>query len=113
MQIRKTAPLLALVSIGLLAMFPFVAVHAITPSLTWANPVIPQTGTNTATFGLADTLPAGGPDADCPPGAFFSGTLTVTTPGGLTSTFTVTNVPCGTVNLTAVYPTDFTAGTGA
>jgi hypothetical protein len=33
----------------------------------------------------------------------------VTTPGGLTSTHSVTDVPCGTQNLSAVYPTQFTA----
>jgi hypothetical protein len=81
--------------------------------LSW-NPSPTQIGsTTTATFGVADTLPGGGSDPDCPAGATFSGTLTVTTPHGNTSTFTVTNVPCGTTNLTAVYPTDFTPGTGA
>ncbi|MDA4136687.1 MAG: hypothetical protein OK449_06800 [Thaumarchaeota archaeon] len=113
MQTRKAAPLLALVSIGLLAMFPFVAAHPIDPSLNWANVSILAGSTNTATFGVADMLPAGGPDSDCPPGATFSGTLTVTTPGGLTSTYSVSDIPCGTQNLTAVYPTAFTAGTGS
>ena len=76
-------------------------------------PSITAGGSTTANFGVADMLVGGGSDADCPAGAFFSGTLTVTTPGGLTSSVTVTNVPCGTQNLSAVYPTGFTPGTGA
>jgi hypothetical protein len=112
-QIRKTAPVLALLSMGLLVMLPFVAAAPISPNLSWANPSIPVGSTNTATFGVADTLPTGGSDPDCPSGAFFTGTLTVTTPGGLTSTYSVTSIPCGTQNLSAVYPTAFTAGSGA
>jgi hypothetical protein len=78
----------------------------INANLSW-NPGQIQIGqTTTATFGVAA-------DSDCPAGATFSGTLTVTTPNGLTSTFTVNNVACGTTTLTAVYPTDFTPGTGA
>lgn len=92
---------------------PFVAAHPIDPSLNWTNTTIPAGATNTATFGVADMLPAGGPDSDCPPGATFTGTLTVTTPGGLTSTYSVSGIACGTQNLTAVYPTSFTAGSGA
>ena len=37
----------------------------------------------------------------------------MTTPGGLISSVTETNIPCGTQNLSAVYPTAFTPGTGA
>ena len=116
MQSTKIAPILALVSLGLLAMLPFAAAHPIQANLNWSSSAsgIITGGTNTASFGVADTLPGGNQtDIDCPAGAFFSGTLTVTTPGGLTSTYTVTNVPCGTQNLSAVYPTAFTAGTGA
>src|SRR6204780_825626 len=116
MQMTKTAPILALVSLGLLAMLPFAAAHPIQANLSWSSSAsgIITGGTNTASFGVADTLPGGNQtDIDCPAGAFFSGTLTVTTPGGLTSTYSVTNVPCGTQNLSAVYPTAFTAGTGA
>src|SRR5580698_6384819 len=115
MQLTKTAPLLALVSLGLLAMLPFVTAHPINANLNWSSSGsgIITGGTNTANFGVADMLVGGGSDIDCPAGAFFSGTLTVTTPGGLTSTYSVTNVPCGTQNLSAVYPTAFTAGTGA
>ena len=113
MQIRKSAPLLALLSLGLLVALPLVAADPINANLNWTNTIIPQTGTNTATFGVADMLVGGGSDIDCPAGAFFSGTLTVTTPGGLTSTYSVTNVPCGTQNLTAAYPAAFTAGSGA
>jgi hypothetical protein len=115
MQITKTAPLLALVSLGLLAMLPFVTAHPINANLNWSSSSsgIITGGTNTATFGVADMLVGGGSDIDCPAGAFFSGTLTVTTPGGLTSTVMETNVPCGTQNLSAVYPTAFTAGSGA
>ena len=112
----KTAPLLALVSLGLLAMLPFVGAHPINANLNWSSSSsgIVTGGTNTATFGVADVLPGTTTsDIDCPAGAFFSGTLTVTTPGGLPSTFTVNNVPCGTEDLHAIYPTAFTAGTGA
>jgi hypothetical protein len=113
MQIRKSAPALALLSLGLLVMLPLVAADPIAPNLNWTSTSITAGSTNTATFGVADTLPGGASDPDCPAGAFFSGTLTVTTPGGLTSTYTVTNVPCGTQTLSAVYPTAFTAGSGA
>ena len=116
MQSTKIAPILALVSLGLLAMLPFAAAHPIQANLNWSSSAsgIITGGTNTATFGVADVLPGTTTsDIDCPAGAYFSGTLTVTTPGGLTSTYTVTNVPCGTQNLSAVYPTAFTAGTGA
>jgi hypothetical protein len=113
MQIRKSVPALALLSLGLLVMLPLVAADPISPNLNWTNTDIPQTSTNTATFGVANMLPGGGSDPDCPAGQTFSGTLTVTTPGGLTSTYSVSNVACGTQNLSAVYPTAFTAGTGA
>ena len=108
--------MLALVSLGLLAMLPFVTAHPINASLSWSSTAsgIITGGTNTASFGIADTLPGGNTtDIDCPAGAFFSGTLTVTTPSGQTSTYSVTQVPCGTQNLSATYPTAFTAGTGA
>src|SRR5580693_9278332 len=115
MQNTKIAPILALVSLGLLAMLPFAAAHPIQANLNWSSSAsgIITGGTNTASFGVADMLVGGGSDIDCPAGAYFSGTLTVTTPLGQTSTYSVTNVPCGTQNLSAVYPTAFTAGTGA
>jgi hypothetical protein len=113
MQIRKSAPLLALLSLGLLVALPFVAGDPINANLNWTSISITAGGTNTATFGVADMLVGGGSDIDCPAGAFFSGTLTVTTPGGLTSTVTETSIACGTQNLSAVYPTAFTAGSGA
>jgi hypothetical protein len=113
MQIRKSAPLLALLSLGLLMALPFAAAHPINANLNWTSTSIPAGSTNTATFGVADMLVGGGSDIDCPAGAFFSGVLTVTTPGGLTSTYTVTSVPCGTQNLSAAYPAAFTAGSGA
>ena len=112
MHVTKVVPLLALVSLGLLAMLPLVTAHPISPNLNWSSSSsgIPTGGTVTATFGVADVLPGGNSsDIDCPAGAFFSGTLTVTTPGGTVSTHTVANIPCGTVNLTAIYPTQFTA----
>ena len=113
MQVKKVAPILALVTVGLLAMMPFVAADPISPNLTWSSSSIPQGSTTTATFGVAQYLTGTtNPDPDCPPGQTFTGTLTVTTPGGLTSTVTETAVPCGTQNLSAVYPTGFTAGTG-
>jgi hypothetical protein len=113
MQIRKSAPILALLSLGLLVALPLVAADPINANLNWASTSIAAGSPNTATFGVASTLVGGGSDIDCPTGQFFSGVLTVTTPGGKTSTFTVTNVPCGTQNLTAVYPTAFTPGSGA
>jgi hypothetical protein len=112
MHVTKAASLLALLSLGLLAMLPFVGAHPISPNLNWGSTGsgIPTGGTVTANFGVADVLPGTTtPDVDCPAGAFFSGTLTVTTPGGLPSTFTVNNVPCGTQDLHAIYPTQFTA----
>jgi len=81
-------------------------------SLSW-NPDKTQIGTTTiATFGVADTLPGGSSNPACPAGATFSGTITVTTPNGRTSTLTVNDIPCGSTALNAVYPTDFTPGTG-
>jgi len=93
-------------------------VHAdpINPNLSWTPNPINVGATTTATFGVGDTIPGTSPpvsDPDCPAGAFFTGTLTVTTPGGLTSTVTETHIACGTQNLQAVYPTAFTAGSGA
>ena len=107
---------LGLAALMLLAAPALMAVNAdpINANLNWSPGSITAGGSTTAYFGVADVL-AGTTtsDIDCPAGAFFSGTLTVTTPGGLTSTVTVTNVPCGTQNLSAVYPTGFTTGTGA
>jgi hypothetical protein len=106
---------LGLTALMLLAAPALMAVnaHPINANLNWSPPSITAGGSTTANFGVADMLVGGGSDADCPAGDFFSGTLTVTTPGGLTSTVTETNIPCGTQNLSAVYPTDFTPGTGA
>jgi len=103
-----TVPLLLLATPALLA----VRADPINPNLSWFHEVFPQTDTTTATFGVADTVPGGASDPDCPSGDFFTGTLTVTTPSGQTSSVTKTNVPCGTQNLTAIYPTDFAPGTG-
>jgi hypothetical protein len=103
------AALLLLASPALLA----VSANPINPNLSWAPNPIAIGATTTATFGVGDTVPGGASDPDCPAGAFFSGTLTVTTPGGLTSTVTETSIACGTQNLSAVYPTAFTAGSGA
>ncbi|MDA4113253.1 MAG: hypothetical protein OK474_04320 [Thaumarchaeota archaeon] len=92
------------------------AAHPIDANLNWSSPGsgIATGAADTASFGVAQYLVGtSNPDLDCPPGAFFSGTLTVTTPGGQTSTYSVTHVACGTQNLSAVYPTAFTAGTGA
>jgi hypothetical protein len=112
---NASALLLTFAALLLLATPALIAVRAdpIQANLNWNPGSITAGGFTTATFGVADMLPGGGPDSDCPPGAFFSGTLTVTTPGGLTSTVSVSNVPCGTQNLSAVYPTGFTPGTGA
>ena len=117
---NATALILAFGALLLLATPALLAVHAdpINPNLSWSPDLIndPLHQTTTATFGVGDTIPGSSPpasDPDCPSGDFFSGTLTVTTPLGKTSTYTVSNVACGTQNLSAVYPTDFTPGTGA
>src|ERR1700722_688751 len=115
---NASALLLAFAALLLLATPALLAVRAdpINPNLSWApNPTF-QGQPTTASFGVGDTIPGSSPptsDPDCPSGAFFSGTLTVTTPGGLTSSVSVTNVPCGTQNLHATYPSGFTPGTGA
>jgi hypothetical protein len=113
MQLQKVAAISLLLAFAGAAIAPSVLAEPINPNLSWAPNPITTGSTTTATFGVADTLPTGGSDNDCPSGDFFSGTLTVTTPGGLTSTYTVTSVPCGTQNLSAIYPTAFTPGTGA
>jgi len=112
---NASALFLALAALLLLAAPALIAVHAdpIQANLNWSPGSITAGGSTTATFGVADTLPSGGSDPDCPSGAFFSGTITVTTPGGQTSTYSVTNIACGTQNLSAVYPTAFTPGSGA
>jgi len=86
---------------GLLTLSAFLAVPVmaspITANLNWSpNPV---TGASTtATFGVAT-------DADCP--STYSGTLTVVEPAPASGTavLTVGSTTCGTVNLSAVYPT--------
>src|SRR5580692_10217561 len=112
---NASALLLSIAALVLLATPALISVRAnpINANLNWSPGSFAAGGTTTATFGVADMLVGGGSDPDCPAGAFFSGTLTVTTPGGLTSTVTETNVPCGTQTLSAVYPTSFTAGSGA
>ena len=110
------ALVLAFAALLLLTTPALLAVHAdpINPNLSWApNPVI-FSGTTTAIFGVGDTIPGISPaqsDPDCPAGDTFTGTLTVTMPNGKTSSVAETSIPCGTQNLTAVYPTAFTPGT--
>ncbi len=78
----------------------------ITANLTWSSQTLTPGSSNTATFGVSV-------DSDCPSGQTFSGTLTVVEPDGIsTSTVTVGATPCGTTNLTAVYPTAFTGVAG-
>lgn len=101
-----------LLTVAALAIAPTVAAHPISANLNWTPPNGGTDLGNSATFGVADMLPGGGSDSDYPAGAFFSGVLTVTTPDGLTSTYSVTNVPCGIQTLSAAYPSAFTAGTG-
>ena len=115
---NASALLLTFAALLLLATPALLAVRAdpINPNLSWAPNPINVGATTTATFGVGDTIPGTSPavsDPDCPSGDFFTGTLTVTTPGGLTSSVTETNIPCGTQNLSAVYPTAFTPGSGA
>src|SRR3984885_10246795 len=111
---NASALLLAFAALLLLASPALLAVHAdpINPNLSWSPNPIAIGATTTATFGVGDTIPAQS-DPDCPAGAFFTGTLTVTTPGGLTSSVTETHIACGTQNLSAAYPGAFTPGTGA
>jgi hypothetical protein len=115
---NASALLLAFAALLLLAAPALLAVnaHPINPNLSWAPNPIAIGGTTGATFGVGDTIPGISPaqsDPDCPAGAFFTGTLTVTTPGGLTSSITETSIPCGTQNLSAAYPAAFTPGTGS
>jgi hypothetical protein len=112
---NASALLLAFAALLLLATPALLAVHAdpINPNLSWAPNPIAIGATTTATFGVGDTVPGGASDPDCPAGQTFTGTLTVTTPGGKTSSVTETAIPCGTQNLNAIYPTAFTPGTGA
>ena len=112
---NASALLLVFAALLLLATPALLAVRAdpINPNLSWNLGLAVAGSTNTATFGVANQIPSGGSDPDCPAGAFFSGALTVTMPDGLTSTYSVSNVACGTQNLHTIYPTQFTPGTGA
>jgi hypothetical protein len=75
-------------------------------NLSWNPPVIFEGQTTTATYGVPV-------NTDCPSGDFFTGTLTVTEPFGTgTSSVTQDDIPCGTVDLSAVYPTGFTGTAG-
>jgi hypothetical protein len=81
----------------------------IAPRLLWTPPLVypgsPEQTTN-ATYGVE-------PNSECPFGDFFSGTLTVTEPDGTSvSSVTQTDIPCGTVDLTTVYPSGFTGTAG-
>jgi hypothetical protein len=115
---NASALLLAFAALLLLASPALLAVHAdpINPNLSWSPNPISIGATTTATFGVGDTIPGTSPpqsDPDCPAGDTFTGTLTVTMPNGKTSSVTETAIPCGTQNLTAIYPTAFTSGSGA
>jgi hypothetical protein len=87
------------------AMFiPTVLASSINPNLSWNPNVVFPGQTTTATYGVAA-------NDECPIGDFFTGTLTVTEPGlggNRTASVTQTNIPCGTVDLSTVYPTGFT-----
>jgi hypothetical protein len=82
----------------------------IAPRLYWVTqpivyPGLPQQ-TITAGYGVLATN-------ECPFGDFFSGTLTVTEPDGTSvSSVTQTDIPCGNIDLTTVYPTGFTGTAG-
>jgi len=107
---------IALVPVLLLASMAFMpAVYAapIRANLVWLPDPTSQGGTSTATFGVNDVTTTGAPDPDCPAGDTFDGTLTVVEPDGVsTSSYSLTSVPCGSINLTAVYPTAFTGTAG-
>ena len=106
MNLKRPVSMLALLAISALTLAPFVAASPITANLNWSSQSIPAGSTNTATYGVAI-------DADCPVGQTFSGTLTVVEPDGIsTATVVVGATPCGTTNLTSVYPTTFTGTAG-
>lgn len=103
--LRKTAPMLALISTVALLLVPSAAASPITATLAWSsqNLVAGQSTTATASVSI---------DSDCPSGQTYSGTITVVEPDGVsTATFSVGTTPCGT-SVTAVYPTDFTGVAG-
>ena len=102
-----------LVVLASMAFLPAVHADPINANLVWSPDPTTQGGTSTATFGVNDVTTTGSPDPDCPAGDMFSGTLTVVEPDGVSSaSYSVTNVACGTTNLTAVYPTAFTGTAG-
>ena len=100
-QYGKYAAIAALLVFAGSALVPSVFAAPISPKLNWSpNPVTTPGTATTATVTVSV-------DADCPTGAFFSGTITVTTPSAGVATYSVGSTPCGT-NVNAVYPTQFT-----
>jgi hypothetical protein len=111
-QLTKISlPVLAV--LASMAFMPAVYAAPINSNLVWSPDPTSQGGTSTATFGVNDVTTTGASDPDCPAGDTFSGTLTVVEHDGIsTSTVSVGATPCGTTNLTAVYPTQFTGVAG-
>lgn len=107
MQVKGVVGVLALLALLAAGLAPVVFANPINPVLNWSPNPVTQGSTTTATYGVAI-------DADCPTGQTFTGTLKVVEPDGV-STATVTlgvPTPCGTSNLSAVYPTAFTGTAG-
>jgi hypothetical protein len=109
MHVKRVLPLLALLLVASFTLTPMVTA---TPPpydsvLGWSHgDGIVQGSTITATFGF-------GVSGYCLTGYTFSGNLTVTEPDGVSvATVSVKDVPCGTTDLTAVYPTGFTGTAG-
>ena len=107
---KQTAAILGLLTVAALVLAPVVSAAPINPNLSWSPNPTTVGGTTTATYGVNSVTPTGASDPDCPAGQTFTGTLTVTEPAPASgvSTVTVGSTPCGTTNLTSVYPTAFT-----
>jgi hypothetical protein len=106
MEAKKAASFIGLLAVTAMLLTPaalaFVGKSPINPNLTWNPNPVNQGATTTATYGVAA-------DSDCVTGDTFAGTLTVVEPDGVsTSTVIQGATPCGTTNLSAVYPTAFT-----
>jgi hypothetical protein len=111
MRLKKLAVISALLTLVGVAFVPAAFAMPINANLTWAPSPVTTPGTSTtATFGVNDVTPSGGPDSDCPAGDTFTGTLTVVEPAPASGSASVSigTTPCGTTTLSAVYPTGFT-----
>ena len=88
---KRVAPILGLLAVVSLALMPLAAASPLTATLTWTPNPNPTPGS--AEIGTVNVQQ----DSDCPSGQTYSGTLTVTPPGGSpVSTATIPATPCGT-----------------